>query len=127
MGVLQTMQTSKEQDIKKRNSNNRRRGKVYERRVAQSVGGVRNLDKSKPHTDVETSDSVYEVKSTQASVPTWMRKAFNQLEMASKESKKEKGGVIRVHTKGTARAFIIKEIDISLLTSEGGLNECKTR
>ena len=118
MGVLQAMQISKEQDIKKRNSNNRRRGKSYERRVAQSVGGVRNLDKSKPHTDVETTSHVYEVKSTQASVPTWMRKAFRQLQMASEESQKEKGGVVRIHTKGTAKAFIIKEIDISLSTSE---------
>ncbi len=41
-----------------------------------------------------------------------MDKAFSQLELASKESKKIKGGVVRVHTgqgKG-ARAFLIQEI-----------------
>ena len=57
---------------------------------------------------------MFEIKSTQASVPTWMVKAFDQLELASKESKKGKGGVVRVHTnyKGRARAFILQEMEI---------------
>ena len=46
---------------KKRNNNNRRRGKEYERRAAAIVGGRRNLDKARPHTDVETEDAVYEI------------------------------------------------------------------
>jgi ATP:corrinoid adenosyltransferase len=43
-----------------------------------------------------------------------MDNAFKQLELASKESKKRRGGVVRVHTgqgKG-ARAFLIQEIVI---------------
>ena len=100
--------------VTRRNKNNRARGKHYENRVGDAFGGWRNLDKSRPHTDVETDTEVYEVKSTQASVPTWMRKAFEQLELASKESKKIEGGVVRVHTgQGSgARAFLIREIVI---------------
>ncbi len=98
---------------KTRNANNRTRGKKYERRVAASVGGKRNLDKSRPHTDVETKHDVYEVKSTQASVPVWLVKALSQLELASAESNKRQGGVIKVYTKGAkARAFLIQEIDL---------------
>ena len=98
---------------KTRNANNRTRGKKYERRVAASVGGKRNLDKSRPHTDVETKHDVYEVKSTQASVPVWLVKALRQLELASAESNKRQGGVIKVYTKGAkARAFLIQEIDL---------------
>jgi len=102
------------QVVVRRNRNNRARGKHYENRVGDALGGWRNLDKSRPHTDVETEIMVYEIKSTQASIPTWMRKAFEQLELASKESKKIEGGVVRVHTgqgKG-ARAFLIQEIVI---------------
>jgi hypothetical protein len=99
--------------IKRTNRNNRIRGKSYEKRVAASVGGVRNLDKSRPHTDVENSTHVYEVKSTQASVPVWLKKALGQLEQAATESKKEQGGVVKVYTKGSkARAFIIQEIEL---------------
>lgn len=96
----------------RRNANNRNRGKVYERRVATTLGGVRNLDKSRPHTDVETEDSVYEVKSTQASVPVWLDSAYKQLEEASKESNKAMGGVVKVFTKNKARAFLIQEIEL---------------
>ncbi len=102
------------QVVVRRNRNNRARGKHYENRVGDALGGWRNLDKSRPHTDVETDDTVYEIKSTQASVPRWMDNAFKQLELASKESKKRRGGVVRVHTgqgKG-ARAFLIQEIII---------------
>ena len=99
--------------LKKRNNNNRVRGKTYERRVAASLGGVRNLDKGRPHTDVETRDAVYEVKSTQSSVPVWLKKALGQLVLASKESNKREGGVIKVYTKGAkARAFLIQEIEL---------------
>ena len=98
---------------KSRNANNRSRGKKYERRVAASVGGKRNLDKSRPHTDVETNDAVYEVKSTQTATPSWLLRAMSQLELASKESNKKQGGVVKVYTKGAkARAFLIKEIDL---------------
>ena len=98
--------------VTRRNRNNRARGKHYENRVGDALGGWRNLDKSRPHTDVETDDTVYEIKSTQASIPTWMRKAFEQLELASKESKKIEGGVVRVHTGhgSGARAFLVREI-----------------
>ena len=98
--------------VTKRNRGNRNRGKVYEKRVAAAVGGVRNLDKARPHTDVETTTSVYEVKSTQASIPMWLRKATVQLALASGESNKKPGGVVRVYTKGTARAFLITEIPL---------------
>ena len=98
---------------KSRNANNRNRGKEYERRVASALGGVRNLDKGRPHTDVETTDSVYEVKSSQAPVPQWLKKAVAQLESASKESKKHMGGVVKVYTKGAkARAFLITEVEL---------------
>ena len=96
------------------NNNNRRRGKEYERRAASSVGGVRNLDKSRPHTDVENDSDVYEIKSTQTPVPVWLAKANGQLELAAKESKKGKGGVIKIFTGGAgskARAFLITEIE----------------
>ena len=98
---------------KSRNANNRRRGKEYERRVAKAVGGVRNLDKSRPHTDVETETTVYEVKSTQSPVPVWIDRAMNQCVLASRESKKEIGGIVKVFTgKSKARAFLIQEISL---------------
>ena len=97
--------------IKKRNRNNRARGKVYENRAAEIVGGKRNLDKSRPHTDVENAFSVYEIKSTQSKTPTWLEKATGQLQLAATESNKTAGGVIKVYTKGSkARFFLIKEI-----------------
>ena len=93
------------------NRNNRRRGKVYENRAAQIVGGRRNLDKSRPHTDVENACSVYEIKATQQSTPKWQEGATRQLELAAAESEKAAGGVIKVYTKGAkARFFLIKEI-----------------
>ena len=100
-------------DNKTRNRGNRNRGKKYERLAAEMVGGVRNLDKSRPHTDVETETEVYEIKSTQASTPSWLRHATEQLSLASKESNKKPGGVIRIHTGGQGRklrVFLIKEI-----------------
>ena len=99
-------------DTIKRTAGNRRRGKTYERRVAIALGGVRNLDKSRPHTDVETTDAVYEVKSTQAGIPRWLAHAMEQLEAASWESEKSMGGVVRVYTKNKARAFLIREIQL---------------
>jgi hypothetical protein len=98
--------------LKQRNANNRTRGKVYERRVAEALRGKRNLDKSRPHTDVETTHEVFEVKSTQTDVPSWLQKALNQLKLASAESNKRQGGVIKVYTKNKARAFLIKEIEL---------------
>ena len=93
------------------NRNNRRRGKEYERRAAAIVGGKRNLDKSRPHTDVETEDAVYEIKSTQQSVPNWLAGAYDQLKLAAEESGKIAGGVIKVWTSGArARFFLIQEI-----------------
>ena len=100
---------------KSRNANNRRRGKEYERRVAAALGGVRNIDKSRPHTDVETSGWVYEVKSTQAAVPAWLQKAMSQLALASDESLKPMGGVVKVYTRGAkARAFLIQEMSLKV-------------
>lgn len=99
----------------RRNANNRRRGKQYERVVAEWAGGKRNLDKGRPHTDVENDSSVYEVKSRQMAVPRWLEGAFAQLELASEESRKEKGGVVVVYTGGrgrSARGFVIKEIEL---------------
>jgi len=111
-----------DKDTTKRNAGNRRRGKTYERRVAIALGGVRNLDKSRPHTDVETPNAVYEVKSTQAGVPRWLAHAMEQLKLASSESEKSMGGVVRVYTKRTgpykARAFLIQEIKLI-----GGMDE----
>ena len=98
--------------VTRRNTNNRRRGKVYENRVAIAVGGKRNLDKSRPHTDVETETEVFEIKSTQASVPVWLASALNQLEKASAESRKKQGGVVKVYTKNKARAFLITEVPL---------------
>ena len=100
-------------DSKARNRGNRTRGKKYERLAAEMVSGVRNLDKARPHTDVETDKEVFEIKSTQANTPTWLVKAIDQLSLASKESKKKPGGVIRIHTGGTGgkvRVFLIKEV-----------------
>jgi len=96
----------------KRNKGNRNRGKEYERRVAAALGGVRNLDKGRPHTDVETETEVFEIKSTQASVPVWLASALNQLEKASAESEKRQGGVVKVYTKNKARAFLITEVPL---------------
>ena len=112
-GAVLNWEYTLEFKLKKRNNNNRIRGKTYERRVAMALGGVRNLDKSRPHTDVETMDAVYEVKSTQSAVPVWLKKALGQLVLASKESNKREGGVIKVYTKGAkARAFLIQEIEL---------------
>ena len=108
-----------EMSVKSRNANNRNRGKVYERRIAQALGGVRNLDKSRPHTDVETEDAVYEVKSTQASVPQWIASAMEQCRLASEESNKAMGGVVKVFTKGTAKAYLIQELPLLKETDNG--------
>mgnify|MGYP003665316321 CR=1 FL=1 len=72
---------------KRTNANNRRRGKEYERRVAAAVGGKRNLDKSRPHTDVETDTTVYEIKSTISPVPKFLLSAMQQCVLAAKESR----------------------------------------
>ena len=48
-------------------------------------------------------------------VPRWLEGAFAQLELASEESRKEKGGVVVVYTGGrgrSARGFVIKEIEL---------------
>ena len=100
--------------MQKRGRNNKKRGKAWERRIASALGGVRNIDNAKPHTDVETDTAVYEVKSTQTQTPEWLQRAWSQVELASAESGKEIGGVVKIYTKGAkARAFVIKEIDIS--------------
>jgi hypothetical protein len=106
-------------DIYKRNSNNRNRGKVYERKVAAAIGGVRNLDKRYQHLDVYNDTTCYEVKSTQAAVPQWIDSAMQQCEKASAESGYEMGGIIKVWTQGKARAFLIKEIDLTVYNWEG--------
>lgn len=101
---------------RRRGKNNKRRGKHYERIIADAIGGKRNINMSQPHTDVETDDAVYEIKSTQASVPVWIQRATDQLELASKETNKAQGGVIKVFTGGggrKARAFLIKEISLN--------------
>tara|TARA_R100001086_G_scaffold37043_1_gene16585 strand:- start:126 stop:455 length:330 start_codon:yes stop_codon:yes gene_type:complete len=105
---------------KRRNANNRNRGKIYERRIALALGGVRNLDKSRPHTDVETEDAVYEVKSTQASVPRWIAKAMEQCRLASEESNKAMGGVVKVFTRGTAKAYLIQELPLHNEETDNG-------
>ena len=93
--------------------NNKQRGKIYERRVAAALEGIRNINNMQQHTDVETDEFVYEVKSTQSKVPVWLDNAKKQLELASKETNKKEGGVIKVYTKGAkARAFLIYEIEI---------------
>ena len=98
-------------DTTKRNKNNRERGKKYERSSAELVDGVRNLDKSKPHTDVYNDTHLFEIKSSQTKVPTRLNHALEQIELASKESNKEVGGVIWVYTKGAkARYILMKEI-----------------
>ena len=107
---------------KKRNANNRRRGKEYERRVAAALGGKRNLDKSRPHTDVETDTTVYEIKSTIARVPAYLLSAMRQCELAAEESNKEMGGVIKAYTGGQgsiARAFLITEVDLHANQEDG--------
>ena len=101
-------------DIYKRNANNRRRGKAYEKKVAAAIGGVRNLDKRFQHLDVHNETTCYEVKSTQAAVPQWLDSAMQQCEKASAESGYEMGGVIKVWTHNRARAFLIKEIDLTV-------------
>jgi hypothetical protein len=101
-------------DVYKRNANNRNRGKVYERKVAAAIGGVRNLDKRYKHLDVYNETTCYEVKSTQAKVPAWIDSAMQQCEKASAESGYEMGGIIKVWTQGKARAFLIKEIDLTV-------------
>ena len=98
--------------VTRRNRNNRARGKHYENRVADALGGWRNLDKSRPHTDVETDSEVYEVKSTQASVPQWIASAMEQCRLASEESNKAMGGVVKVFTRGTAKAYLIQELPL---------------
>ena len=93
--------------------NYNQRGKKYERRVAAALEGIRNINNMQQHTDVETDEFVYEVKSTQSKVPVWLDNAKKQLELASKETNKKEGGVIKVYTKGAkARAFLIYEIEI---------------
>ena len=103
------------QDQTRTNKNNRLRGKAWERRIAQVVGGKRNLDKSRPHTDVENATHVFEIKSTTQAIPSWLSRAWNQGVLAAEESEKELGGVVKIWTNngGNARAFLITEIDLS--------------
>ena len=98
----------------KTNKNNRLRGKFWERRVAGVLGATRNLDKSRPHTDIESETTVWEVKSTTSSLPAWIASAAIQLERASVESSKAPGGIVKVWTNrgGNARAFLITELDL---------------
>ena len=85
-------------EVTRRNNNNRRRGKQYERQAALLVGGQRNLDKGRPHTD-----HVYEIKSTTSTVPSWIDSALRQCELAALESNKSVGGIIKVYTGGMGR------------------------
>ena len=126
MGYFKQKQIEEESEFvperKRTNANNRRRGKEYERRVAAALGGKRNLDKSLPHTDVETDTSVYEIKSTISPVPKWLLSAMRQCVLAAEESKKDMGGVIKVYTGGqggASRAFLITEVDLHANKKEG--------
>ena len=101
-----------ESAIHKQNRNNRERVNHYERRIAKAVNGVRNLDKRYQHLDIYNDTTCYEIKSSQSSVPQWILSATKQNELASKESGSEQGGIIKVWTRGTARAFLIKEINL---------------
>ena len=101
-----------ESAIHKQNRNNRERGKHYERRIAKAVNGVRNLDKRFQLLDIYNDTTCYEVMSSESSVPQWILSATRQNELASKESGYEQGGIIKVWTRGTARAFLIKEINL---------------
>tara|TARA_R110002020_G_scaffold417683_1_gene626887 strand:- start:1493 stop:1915 length:423 start_codon:yes stop_codon:yes gene_type:complete len=126
MGYYKQQQIIEESEFvpqrKRTNANNRRRGKEYERRVAAAIGGKRNLDKSRPHTDVETDETVYEIKSTISPAPKWLLSAMNQCVLAAKESNKEMGGVIKVYTGGQggiSRAFLITEVDLHANRKDG--------
>jgi len=111
MGVVSVNLLSMDNTRKRINRNNRARGKIYEKRSAELVNGWRNLDKSRPHTDVENNTHVYEIKSTQTTVPVWIRNAVAQGENASKESGKKFGGIIKVYTRGAkARFFLVQEL-----------------
>jgi len=99
----------------KRGRNNKNRGKVWERNIAEVFGGKRNISDSTPHTDVETDTEVFEIKSRQSKMPALFDGAFKQLALASEESNKEQGGVVVVYTGGPggkARAVLIKEIEL---------------
>ena len=100
---------------KRTNRNNRLRGKRWERRIAQVLGGKRNLDKSRPHTDIETESHIYEIKSSVSACPNWISSAWYQAELAAEESNKKIGGIVKVWTNngGNARAFLIQEIDLN--------------
>ncbi len=107
--------------VKKRIVNNRRRGKQYERQAALLVGGRRNLDKGRPHTDVETDMHVYEIKSTTSTMPSWIDTALRQCELAALESNKSVGGIIKVFTGGTgkkARYIKIQELSSESLSTK---------
>ncbi len=109
--------------VKKRIVNNRRRGKQYERQAALLVGGQRNLDKGRPHTDVETDMHVYEIKSTTSTVPSWIDSALRQCELAALESNKSVGGLIKVFTGGMgkkARYIKIQELSTESLNPKIG-------
>ena len=103
------------QNDSKRGRNNKNRGKVWERKIAEVFGGKRNISDSTPHTDIETDTEVFEIKSRQVKMPALFDGAFKQLALASEESNKEQGGVVVVYTGGaggTARASLIKEIEL---------------
>ena len=107
--------------VKKRIVNNRRRGKQYERKAALLVGGKRNLDKGRPHTDVETDMHVYEIKSTTSTMPSWIDSALRQCELAALESNKSVGGLIKIFTGGMgkkARYIKIQELSTASLTTK---------
>ena len=113
---MESMQNMKSiQNASKRGRNNKNRGKVWERKIAEVFGGKRNISDSTPHTDVETDTEVFEIKSRQVKMPALFDGAFKQLALASEESNKEQGGVVVVYTGGaggTARAILIKEIEL---------------
>ena len=107
---------TKKSENHRRGRNNKRRGKSIEREVMRLVRTVfqtrawRNPDNGDQVADVESLDSVYEVKSNQRPTPARRVKAWSQAKEAERQTGK-KPYVVETYVDNGKRTFwLIQEV-----------------
>ena len=101
---------TKKSENQRRGRNNKRRGKSIEREVLRLVRAVfqthawRNPDNGDQVADVESRDSVYEVKSNQRPTPARRVKAWSQAKEAERQTGK-KPYVVETYIDNGKRTF----------------------
>lgn len=107
---------TKKSEHQRRGRNNKRRGKAIEREVLRLVRAVfqthawRNPDNGDQVADVESRDSVYEVKSNQRPTPARRVKAWSQAKEAERQTGK-KPYVVETYIDNGKRTFwLVQEV-----------------